>query len=349
MECSVKLNTANDILELLESSVASAALGAAIELGLFWKLEFQPMNEQEIASALGIPRRRCAYWLQVLQNLNLLDLETTGYSPSSTARSCILQVYGQDSWALLAAEARERLPAFFNLAQNLKHPGSEKNATSLRYSSYISAMEKDPEHARRFTRMLFEIHQPLAQDMAEHLNLDGIKQLMDIGGGSGVISRALLELHPELKATVIEIASVCTAGRKLAAENSLQDRITFYAADFLRDDLPRGFDLVLECDVNIYGLELFSKIRDSLNPHGRFVIVDQFAPEQGVAPPDRLHWAFENSMINPEFVFPTAGEVCGQLESAGFQILSMAALPSTSGTQKSLREKFSVIEAWKKA
>ena len=49
--------------------------------------------------------------------------------------------------------------------------------------------------------------------------------------------------------------------------------------------------MVLECDVNVYSEALFRKVWAALNPEGRFVIVDQLAPERGVAPPSRLHWA----------------------------------------------------------
>ncbi|OGF63148.1 MAG: hypothetical protein A2Y62_07645 [Candidatus Fischerbacteria bacterium RBG_13_37_8] len=340
----MKLSTSEDILELLEASVASTALGAAIELGLFWMLDAHPMNVQEISSAIGIPLRRCSYWLQILQALDLIELDSACYKLSSTAQMAILKVYSQDTWALLAAESRERMPVFIHLAHTIKHPGSVKEASGLSFYSYYALMEKDPERARRFTRMLFELHQPLAQDIAKFLDLSNVKQLMDIGGGSGVISMALLQRYPDLHATVVEIPNVCTAGRELAAGQSIENRITFHPANFLQDALPRGFDLILECDVNIYGKELFFKIKNSLNPNGRFIIIDQFAPEQGIAPPDRVHWAFEKSMINPEFMFATAQEICTLLEDAGFQILTLTPLPIITDSRDGLQEKFFFIE-----
>ena len=56
---------------------------------------------------------------------------------------------------------------------------------------YLAEMEKDPEVARRFTRMLYEIHQPLAKELAGYLDLSGVDRLLDLGGGSGIISLAL--------------------------------------------------------------------------------------------------------------------------------------------------------------
>ena len=118
-------------------------------------------------------------------------------------------------------------------------------------------MKRDPELARRFTRMLYEIHQPLAEALVEFLDLEGVERLLDVGGGSGVVSLALLRRHPGLRATVADIDNVCLAGREIADQTSQAERITYHATDFVEDELPTGFDLVLECDVNVFGERLF--------------------------------------------------------------------------------------------
>ena len=76
----------------------------------------------------------------------------------------------------------------------------------------------------------------------------------------------------------MDLANVCDAGREIAAESALAERIAYHPADFLRDELPTGFDLALECDVNVYSEALFRQVRKSLRRGGRFVIVDEFAP-----------------------------------------------------------------------
>jgi predicted O-methyltransferase YrrM len=341
----MKPTTPDAVLDLLDASFASAALGAAMELGLFWLLEKQPMDEKEVARELGIPPVRCGYWLQLLTGTGFIDRSPQGYEPSPAARSAILDVYSQDSWALLADEARRRLPGLCDLPLHIRNPRSAWEALGLTPSEYVDEMAGDAERARRFTRMLYEIHQPLADKLAAILELSGVNRLMDLGGGSGVVSMALANRYPELSITVVDIANVCTAGRQIAAENGLMDRITYYPADFIRDNLPCGFDVVMECDVNIYSKELFEKVRDSLNPDGRFVIADKIAPVEGIAPPSRLHWAFESSMMNPEFTFPTRGQIHSLLGQAGFRILSETSLPPASGRCARFTDGFSVIEA----
>ena len=123
-------------------------------------------------------------------------------------------------------------------------------------------------------------------------------------------------------AVVVDVANVCTASREIAIENSMEERITYHPANFLNDELPTGFDMVLECDVGVQSEELFRKLRSTLNPGGRLVIVDLFAPEPGLAPASRLGWALRDSLADEKYMIPTSADIQTQLTQAGFQPLS---------------------------
>ena len=345
MVSTLRPSTADDVLDLLDLPFHSAALGAALELGLFWLLDEQPLDTEHIARKLEIPLKRCHYWLQLLDRIGLIEEGPSGYQLSSTTRTAILEAYGRETWGLLAEEARDRLPGLRNLSTYLRQPGSAWGRLGLKPRMYLAEMEEDPEVARRFTRMLYEIHRPLAEELAMFLEMSGVERLLDLGGGSGVISLALLQRHPELSATVVDLANVCDAGREIAAERSLTERIAYHPADFLQDELPTGFDLALECDVNVYSEALFRKVRSSLRSGGRFVIIDEFAPSDQIAPPSRLHWALEGSMIEPDFSFPTTTAVKDLLENAGFQILSERPLPPLSAAAARFDRDLTVIDA----
>ena len=140
-------------------------------------------------------------------------------------------------------------------------------------------------------------------------------------------------------------AGLRETGREIAAERSLAERITYHPADFLQDEPPHAFDLALECDVSVFSEVLFRKVRDSLSSKGRFVILDEFGPSEAIAPPSRLHWAFEGSVANPDFSFPTASEVIRMLERAGFHDPSERALPPLYTAAKRFDRDLTIIEA----
>lgn len=339
--------SADDVSDLMYAYVTSGALNAALELGLFWLLAEQPLDAPAVAEALGIPPNRCQYWLQFLSTTGLIERGPGGYAVSTTAQMAILDACSQDTWTLLAQDARARYPAILDLALQIREPGSTWAAQGLTSPDYFAQMIESPERARRFTYALYEIHLPLAEALAESLDMSGVRRMMDLGGGSGVMSMALLRRYPDLTGVVVDIANVCAAGRRIAQEQSMETRLTYYVADFLRDELPSGCDLILECDVGEYSEPMLQRIRAALEPGGRLVIVDQFAAEPGIAPDTapRPVWAFLASLESTDLRYPTAAEIQARLKEVGFRRLSEAILPQR-GTQ-CWTQGWVMIEAWK--
>ena len=317
-----KLNTKSDVYDLLSASTASAALGAAIETGLLWLLEDRRMDAESVAKALHIPLKRCHYWLQLLYSIGILEKVSAGYTSSFLTHAAILDPRGLESWQHLALDERERSEGVHNLALYIREPGSVWAAQGFTEPrDYVMKMKLDPERAREFTRMLYEVHQYLGNELAALLDLTGVYRLLDVGGGSGVVSMALLRQYPELTATVADIENVCIVGREIAAENSLADRIGYHPMDFAEDELPGGFDLLLLCDVGIFGKEFFRRLWAALNPGGRLVIVSHFPQEENSAPEARLRWTFLDSLKDPDFSYLTLRQTQAELVQAGFHLL----------------------------
>jgi SAM-dependent methyltransferase len=145
--------------------------------------------------------------------------------------------------------------------------------------------------------------------------------MMDLGGGSGVLSMALLRTHPVLTSTVVDIENVCDAGREISEEEGLSDRIFYHPADFTTGQIPTGFDLILQCDVSIFGITLFQKLWQALKPGGRLILVEPLSSMEGYAPLTRVGWAFLDSLRDPHFIVPSLNQVRIQLTQAAFEVL----------------------------
>jgi len=283
----------------------------------------------DVAQSLNIPLNRCHHWLQILFKLGLLENSAAGYAPSTLAREAILNGPSQDTWAFQACEERDSSLFVRDLALNIGKPMSDWQTRNLPPPDYFQRIQQDPGYAALFTRKLYEIHCSLAEQLANMLDLRGVKSLLDLGGGSGVVSFALLRKQHDLTSVVVDVENVCQTGREIASENKLEQRITYLAADFLQDDLPAGFDMVMLCDVGSFGEALFRRIYDVLNLKGHLVIVDKFAPSRTSAPASRLASAFLDSLAHPaqSIDFTTAEVVQTQLQQAGFQDLSVTQVP----------------------
>jgi cyclopropane fatty-acyl-phospholipid synthase-like methyltransferase len=325
----MKPETTEDILEMLDGYIVSAALGTAMELGLFWLLADKPLSASAVAESLSIPLNRCHTWLQLLCRHGLIEEGIEGYVPSLLARETVLNAQSQHFWAFHAREDRVRSMSVRDLASNIRKPISAWEAVNLTPPDEYQQIREDACYAADFTRMLYEIHISLAEEVTNLLDLKGVKRLLDLGGGSGVVSFALLRKQHELTSVVVDVETVCQTGREIASENGLAQRITYLAADFLQDDLPSGFDMVLLCDVGSFSDILFRKIHDVLNRNGRLVVVDKFAPTRTDPPPSRLSGAFLSSLDYPEqsINFTTVEMVQARLQEAGFRDSSTISVP----------------------
>ena len=318
-----KLNSKEELQNLLTASTASIALGAAIETGLIQLLAEKPMSGDEVSQAMNIPGKRGHYWLQLLTELGMLELDSQGYVPSNLAREVFLDANDFSKLRLKhrAIDEREHLAGISNLALYISEPSIWKVQGLPEPKGYVEKMNDDPQRAYAFTHLLYNLHQGLGSALAELLDLTGVERMMDIGGGSGVTSMALARKYPNLTSVIVDIENVCVAGREIVEENHLSNRITYHVADFVADELPQGFDFILHCDIGVFGEELFRKLWASLKPGGLIVVLFHFPPSEDAAPAPFLEWAFLDSLNDPQFGFPTAAQTREQMIRAGFQVL----------------------------
>jgi SAM-dependent methyltransferase len=313
----------------MNGSVYAAVLGSAMELGIFWLLDDRPLPAQELAQRLNIPTNRCNYLLMILGELDLLECSSDGYTPSATTRKAIMDAQSWDTWAFQAQEDRDLALYVRDLAQNIGKPMPDWQVRELRPTDYLKLIREDSSYTARLTRKLYQIHRSLAEQLANLLDLGGVYRLLDLGGGSGVVSFAMLRKSKEMTAVVIDFESVCEVGRAIAAENKLEKQVTYLPGDFIEDDLPKGFDMVMLCDVGAFSENLFRKIGDGLNQNGRLVVVDKLAPSRSSTPRSRLLAAFVASLESPAPTadYITAEVVQAQLHQAGFRDCSKMAVP----------------------
>lgn len=326
----MKLETPADIHFMMDAHFASAVLNAAMERELFWRLDGGPKAVEAIAESLGIPATVCRSWLRLLASLALLEEQGDGYVLSPPAQTAIVEANEAGTWAELAREERRKWPGDLALIDGLIHPGSALQSKSSRLgpdSDYVQAMIDDPQQARRFTYMLYDLHAPLAGDIARQLDIEGARRLLDLGGGSGVVSLALLDAHPELTAVVVDIVNVCAIGREIADGTPVAGRISYLPADFYRDDLPGRYDLILACDILGYDQGLIDKAAAHLEAGGRFVIVDRWFEDRQSWSIGQSTYLLRRSLRDPGFSLPLISEVYDRLRSAGLEPIAREEIP----------------------
>jgi hypothetical protein len=111
-----------------------------------------------------------------------------------------------------------------------------------------SAMDHEAP-ARRLTMALAGRARIVGAALAGNFPLPGAHRLLDVGGGSGLYSVALLRANPSLHAVVWDRAEVLKVARESAEHYGVLDRTEFVAGDMFADPVPDGCDVMLLSNV----------------------------------------------------------------------------------------------------
>jgi len=167
----------------------------------------------------------------------------------------------------------------------------------------------DPDTYAGLVRAEVPDYERLQDEVARATEGVDARRLLELGTGSGVTSRSVLERHPHAHLTGVDSSEHMLASADLpGADLRVQD---------LRDDLPEGpFDVVFSA-LAIHHLDgpgkvdLFARVAAALAPGGRFVMADVVVPED---PADVV------TPLDPGFDLPdTVPDLLAWLDDAGLR------------------------------
>lgn len=279
------------IFEHFRGSFATELLTAAVaHFDLFRHLAERPQSRDELAAALQLAARPTVVLTTALRGMQLLEVDTAGrLALTPMAREHLVpggEFYVGD-YVGLAAEAPGVLGMVERLRTNRPYGAAEQDAKGTAFiyrEGTPSAMEAEAS-ARRLTLALAGRAKNVAPVLAERLIVGDAQTLLDLGGGTGIYSIALLRRHPRLKAVVFDRPEVLKVAAEMAADYGVADRVELCAGDMFVDALPKGVDLVLLSNI-LHDWDvpecrnLVDRAAAALQPGGRVVIHDVFLNDE---------------------------------------------------------------------
>ena len=271
METIPKLNIDHRSIEdIIYGSVKSRLLLAAVELKIFDILE-TPWTAREVSEKLGTHTHNTRLMLRALVACGLVEHTGKAYKNSpeaqtfldSKSRTCITQ------WLMQAAKMFE--PILKNLT-DLIISGPETSSPGAHMNS--EAMCEFYTHAHAQTELAGVASK--TADIVRHLPEFGrLKRMLDLGGGPGLNSVAIVQSHPDMTAVVFDRERVVALAREYIDRFGMAAQIQTRTGDYRKDDLGHGYDLILVSDTLYYAgkdLELMaSRLFEILNPGGVLV------------------------------------------------------------------------------
>ncbi|TYB61510.1 methyltransferase domain-containing protein [Nonomuraea sp. PA05] len=287
------------------------AIVAAARTGLFDALRERPSTGAELATALNLDPHATGVLLRALTGLGYLRVRAGRYRLTRTSRR----------WLTTGSPA-SLLPglAFWERTATTIWPGLEKAVRDgAPATPFYASLQNDPELSRSFHAWTAAMAARQAPAAARAVPVPrGARRLLDVGGGHGLFSLALLRRRPRLRATVIDLPDAL-------ASAAAHPRLTSRAGSFLEDDLGGGYDVVLLFNI-VHGLNdeeaglLLRRVAAALRPGGVVVVGDQFGDSRmpGRASRTLLHLLDLNYLVAVGGRVRGLDEVSVLLRAAGF-------------------------------
>lgn len=313
------------LMELATGHYRSKVLFVATNLKIFTLLSKNSMTLDEITDELNIETRPASMLLNACVALKLLEKKDGLYSNSPTA-----ELY------LVEGNPKYMEPAFFKFDEHSYLLFDKLEEAIVSNSKQIPTENpEDPEllascmqignthDYRYFLSAMDPIAEWPASVIATTFDFSPFRRLIDVGGGTGVYSVAIVRKWPNIEAVIVDLPYVCEIGEKIIKENGLSHRIRYHSADFLKDGFPEGFDLVFLSNIlHGYGPEkcdiLLRKIYDTLPHDGGIIISDLILDEDGCGPEVATLLSLYFLLITTDGRNYTAPEYENMLKNAGF-------------------------------
>lgn len=285
----------------------------AVELDMFSAIGSERCTGEQIAQRLGTDQGATEKLLNALTAMKLLEKSNNQYK--NTQLTLLYLDVQSEHYLGTALKHNAHLWYSWSNLTDIVRTGqrqrddkkSKKNTAEL--EAFIGAM-----HANGMVR---------APDVVNTLNLDDVKNILDVGGGSGAYAIAFAEQLPHAQVTVFDLPDVVPLTRTYVADAGLSRRITVRMGDYNEDTFGTGFDLVFVSSI-IHSLNdksnqvLIKKCAAALRKNGLIVIRDFFMDENKSGPLFSTLFALNMLVATEQGDTYTPVEVTSWLHNAGF-------------------------------
>ncbi|KOG30782.1 methyltransferase [Streptomyces resistomycificus] len=308
--------------ELVFGAACAAALRAAARLGVADALGDTPLAAEDLAAAVKTEPKPLRRLLRALTCYGIFAEQQDG-TFAHTDMSRLLREDDPDSLRAIALWCTEpwTWDAWPRLDEAVR---SGRNVVEDLYGKefFVYLNEDAPESADVFNRAMTTSSVQSARDVAQFLDLSGSASVADIGGGQGHVVASLLEKHPSLRGTLLDLPRVVeNADPRLRPGGALADRMRVVPGD-CRVAIPVQADVyiiknILEWDDDSTTRTLRNVI-EAGGPGARVVVIENLVDD---SPSMRFSTAMDLLLLlNVGGAKHTTESMVGRLTGAGLVI-----------------------------
>lgn len=226
------------------------------------------------------------------------------------------------------------MPAMSYLLDSVKEnrPVALSEMFGKEATNYYQELAKDStknQYFEKFMRLWTQIN----QERVAALPFFSGKKILDVGGNTGSLARAIVSRHPTASVTVYDLPEVIEETKKHFQSHEASSRLSTLGGNILNDSFPTGYDVVLFSHfIDIFSEEtvqnLLQKVWQSLPSEG---IVSIFTPilydEENGPLNHGVLGAYFLCLANGVGRFYSVAEITSWLHKMGFRSVQKYLLP----------------------
>jgi hypothetical protein len=266
-EATPALPPAVQVFAMWQGSLVTRMLQTVADHGILRLLADGPRPTGELAGATGVHAPALHRLLRAMTGLGLVSTRPDGWQLTPLGEVAL--DFGHPGWALDAVDQLPRAVATGRTGMELAHG-----------SPVFEYFESHPEDAAMFDHVMPLMTAGEPEAVAEAYDFTGIRELVDVGGGSGTLLAEVLERHPHIHGVLFDLPR--TIAQVTPALQRFKDRCEAIGGDFF-DAVPAGGDAYLLCHVvhdwdEERCLTILRNVRDATADDGRLLVVEMVMP-----------------------------------------------------------------------
>jgi demethylspheroidene O-methyltransferase len=232
---------AKALFDVCAGFVYSQILFACVRLKLFDLLALGPHSADRIASSLNLPLVSTERLLEAAVSLRLVEKRVGGRFGLGTLGAALVgnPAVGAmiEHHSLLYADLHDPV----GLLRGQQHT---ELAKYWAYSASEAPAGLSSTRTENYTSLMADSQPLVAAEILDAYPLNKHRCLLDVGGGDGGFLIEAAKRSEQLKLILFDLPAVAERARRRFTSVGLESRARAIGGDFLKDDLPRGADVL---------------------------------------------------------------------------------------------------------
>lgn len=274
----------DQMLQMMSGFWISRGIYIAAKLGLADHLRDGDKTAAELAAATDTHADSLFRVMRMLATIGVFR-QTDGnrFALMPLAETLLTDAPNSLRWFAIVEMGDEHYDAWGNLLHSVKTGDiAFDNLFGMDIWKYY---EQNPENARNFNNSMANTTQFVTEAVVETYDFSPCRKLIDIGGGFGGMTAAILRANPHLAGAVFDAPSVAEKAKKFLAEAGVGDRCEAIGGDFF-EEVPAGGDLytmrwIIHDWDDERSLKILKNIRRAIPDDGKLLLVEAVVPEDG--------------------------------------------------------------------